>query len=294
MTTLTGETKRISGLSAIANAYDLILCDVWGVLHNGLEARSGAIEALSNFRANGGIVIMITNAPRQRKSVRVQLANMGVPQGTFDEVVTSGDVTRVLIRQFVENGSGKMLHIGPEKDLNLFEGIDVERVEEKNAAAVICSGLWNEQTETPQDYTTLLTRLVERNLPFICANPDIVVEVGDHLEYCAGAIAREYDRLGGETLIAGKPHHPIYDTAIAEAQTLAGREFDTSRILAVGDGMPTDIKGAMDYGLDVVYVTAGIHAAEYGSPDNPDHHGVLAFLAENRADPVAWLPRLEW
>lgn len=291
---MTGETKRIDGLSAIGDAYELILCDVWGVLHNGVQVRSGAVSALMNFRKNGGVVIMITNAPRQRKSVKLQLTNMGVPEGTFDEVVTSGDVTRVLIRQHVENGSGNMLHIGPEKDLNLFEGIDVERVSEADAAAVICSGLWNEQTETPEDYVPLLTRLKERGLPFICANPDIVVEVGDHLEYCAGAIAREYDRLGGETLIAGKPHHPIYDTAISEAAALAGKSFDKSRILAIGDGMPTDIKGAGDYGLDALYVTAGIHAAEYGQADNPDHLGVLDFLAENRADPVAWLPRLAW
>jgi HAD superfamily hydrolase (TIGR01459 family) len=288
------EINRIKGLSDISDRYDLVLCDVWGVLHNGVMARPGAIQALSTFRKKGGTVMMITNAPRQRKSVRLQLANMDVPDGTFDEVVTSGDVTRVLIRKHVDEGFAQMLHIGPDKDLNLFEGIDVQRVPVENARAVICSGLWNEQTETPDDYIPLLQRLKDRNLPFICANPDIVVEVGDHLEYCAGAIAREYDRLGGKTLIAGKPHHPIYDTAITEAEEIAEKSFEKSRILAIGDGMPTDIRGAADYGVDALYVSAGIHAGEYGEADAPDHAGVLRFLKENGAEPVAYLPRLDW
>lgn len=282
---------RIAGLSQIAENYDLLLCDVWGVLHNGVRARPDTIDALSRFRnETGGTVIMITNAPRQRKSVKAQLVNFGVPEGTFDEVVTSGDVTRTLIRK----APSKMLHIGPEKDLNLFEGIDVDRVSEQEAEAVICSGLWNEQSETPEDYLPLLERLKARDLAFICANPDIVVEVGDHLEYCAGAIAREYERLGGKTLIAGKPHHPIYDTAIEEAQALTGKTYDKSRILGIGDGLPTDIKGAQDYGIDALYVSAGIHAGEYGDAENPDAEGVSRFLADNAASPVAYLPRLVW
>jgi HAD superfamily hydrolase (TIGR01459 family) len=282
--------KRIDGLSAIADDYDLILCDVWGVLHNGVQPRAGTIEALSKFRQQGGVVIMITNAPRQRKSVYTQLQNMGVPEGVFDAIVTSGDVTRDLIR----NGSKKMLHIGPKKDLNLFEGIKVELVPEEDAEAVICSGLWDEQSETPEDYIALLTRLKARQLPFICANPDIVVEVGDHLEYCAGAIAREYDKLGGKTLIAGKPHHPIYEVAISEAEQISNRTFKKERILAIGDGLPTDIKGAANFGLDALFVTAGIHAGEYGDQETPDDAKVGKFLAVNNAHPVAYLPRLNW
>jgi HAD superfamily hydrolase (TIGR01459 family) len=282
--------QRIQGLRAIADNYDLVLCDVWGVLHNGLAPRSGAIEALSSYRKSGGTVVMVTNAPRQRKSVILQLENMGVPEGVFDTVVTSGDVTRDLIRQI----GGKMLHIGPKKDMNLFEGIEVDLVSENEASSIICSGLWNEQTETPEDYIELLGRMQKRDLPFICANPDIVVHVGDKLEFCAGAIAREYSKLGGKTLIAGKPHHPIYTLAIAEAEQITGKTFDKAKILAIGDGMPTDIKGAADNGLDALYVSAGIHADEYGAADNPDHAGVLAFLAKNNQAPVAYLPRLEW
>lgn len=290
MTLSSTTARRISGLSEIADNYDLLLCDVWGVLHNGLRARPDTINALSQFRKMGGTVVMITNAPRQRKSVKLQLKNLGVPEGTFDEVVTSGDVTRTLIR----SAPAKMLHIGPEKDLNLFEGIKVDLVPESEAEAVICSGLWDEQTETPEDYHPLLNRLKARDLAFICANPDIVVEVGDHLEYCAGAIAREYERMGGHTLIAGKPHHPIYDTAIDEAAELTGKRFDKSRILGIGDGLPTDIKGARDYGIDALYVSAGIHAGEYGDAENPDPEGVDRFLAENGAKPIAYLPRLVW
>ncbi len=290
MTLTNTETRRIGGLSEIADDYDLLLCDVWGVLHNGVRARPDTIKALSAFRAKGGSVMMITNAPRQRKSVKAQLQNFGVPEGTFDDVVTSGDVTRSLIRQAPSN----LFHIGPEKDLNLFEGIEVNLVPEEEAEAVICSGLWNEQAETPADYAALLTRLKARGLAFICANPDIVVEVGDHLEYCAGAIAREYEALGGETLIAGKPHHPIYDTAIDEAEQLSGHKFKKSRILGIGDGLPTDIRGALNYGIDALYVSAGIHAGEYGPADEPDHAGVQAFLAANSASPIAYLPRLRW
>jgi HAD superfamily hydrolase (TIGR01459 family) len=284
------DTIRISGLAQIAASYDLVLCDVWGVLHNGIRPRQGAIEALTSFRQAGGTVIMITNAPRQRKSVYVQLQNMGVPDNTFDNIVTSGDVTRDLLRA----APRRMLHIGPAKDLNLFEGIDLELVSEKAAEAIICSGLWNETTESPADYIELLTRLKSRNLPLICANPDLVVEVGDHLEYCAGSIALEYSKLGGKTLIAGKPHHPIYDVAIAEAENLAKRKFDRKRILAIGDGMPTDIKGAADYGIDALYVSAGIHAGEYGEAEDPDHAGVIGFLGASGVNPMAYLPRLVW
>ena len=288
--TNTPEVPRIAGLSRIAGDYDLLLCDVWGVLHNGLAAKPPAIAALSAFREAGGTVVMITNAPRQRKSVFAQLAKLGVPDGTFDTVVTSGDVTRNLIAE----GPARILHIGTEKDLNLFEGMEVELVGEQDAEIIVCSGPWDEQTETPEDYTELLTRMKQRDLSMICANPDIVVELGDRLIYCAGALAREYERLGGRTQIAGKPYRPIYDLAISEAEHIAGKAFDKRRILAIGDGMPTDIAGASAYGLDVLYISGGIHAQDYGTPDEPDHDRLGRFLAEHDAQPVGYMPRLEW
>lgn len=281
---------RIPGLSAIADRYALILCDVWGVLHNGVKPREDTIEALTRCRDTGKPVILITNAPRQRKSVHVQLANLGVPEGVYDAVVTSGDVTRALIRR----APRKIFHIGTAKDRNLFEAIDVELVDEAAAEAVVCSGLFDEKSETPKDYVPLLKRLLARDLPLICANPDIVVEYDGRLEYCAGAIAREYDRLGGRTEIAGKPHAPIYEAAIAEAETIAGRAFEKSEILAIGDGLPTDVRGGAAFGLDVLYVSAGIHAGEYGPADDPDDARLQAFLAENGVRPAAYLPRLSW
>ena len=284
------DVARIGGLGEIAGKYQLVLCDVWGVLHNGLTAWPDTIEALSKFRNSGGAVVMVTNAPRPREPVYKQLAYLGVPGGVFDIVVTSGDVTRELIRQAPK----KILFIGTDKDHELFEGLNVELVDEETAEAIVCSGPWDEATEQPEDYVELLTRLKARNLPFICANPDRVVEVGDRMIYCAGAIADEYSKLGGKTLIAGKPYAPIYQAAIAEAAKLTGKNFDKSDILAIGDGLPTDVKGAQDFGLDVLFVSSGIHAGQYGPVDNPDETRLLSFLTANEASPIAYIPRLKW
>ncbi|HSO48882.1 MAG TPA: TIGR01459 family HAD-type hydrolase [Rhizobiaceae bacterium] len=287
---MTKPVPRIGGLSEIAPRYDAILCDVWGVLHNGIAAWPGAIEALSAFRANGGHVVMITNAPRPHGPVLEQLEKLGVPDGVFDRVVTSGDVTRELIME----KSRRAFHIGPDRDLTLYEGLDVELVDKNDADSVVCTGLVDDRTESPQDYAPLLGELAARNLPFICANPDIVVEMGDRLLWCAGALARDYEALGGQAFIVGKPHPHIYRSARHILDELAGRKIDTARILAIGDGMPTDVKGAMNAGLDLLYISAGIHAGEYGDVEKPDEVALSDFLANHRAAPVAWMPRLKW
>lgn len=288
--------SRINGLSEISAKYGLVLCDVWGVLHNGVKAYAGAIEALSTYRKNGGTVVMITNAPRPRGPVYEQLKRLGVPTnandgGIYDEVVTSGDATQALMRQAPK----KMHFIGVyEKDKNLFEGFDIELVGEDEAQAVICTGPFDEVNDTAQDYIPVLKKFHERNLPFICANPDKVVEVGDRFIMCAGAIADEYEKMGGTTLIAGKPHAPIYEQAIKEAKQITGKTFEKSDILAIGDGMPTDIKGAQDFGIDVLYISAGIHAGEYGDADDPEDAMLQKFLIDNNASPVSYIPRLQW
>lgn len=281
---------RLGGLSEIAGHYRLILCDVWGVLHNGIRPWPGAVDALSRFRAAGGTVVMVTNAPRQRRSVFRQLEGMGVPDGTFDTIVTSGDVTRELIRQ----GPRMVFQIGPERDLNIYEGLGVDLVEVGEAEIAVCTGLWDDQTETPEDYRDLLAQLRSRNLPMVCANPDIMVEVGDRLIYCAGALARAYEELGGKTLIAGKPHRPIYEQAIREASAIAGEDFERSAILAIGDGMPTDILGATGFGIDALFISAGIHAGEYGPAEDPDHASVGAFIARHGVHLAGYMPRLSW
>lgn len=288
MATIT--TGQISGLQEIAYDYDGILCDVWGVLHNGVAAWPGAIDALSRFRSQGGSVVMITNAPRRNGPVLAQLESLGVPEGVFDEVVTSGDVTRKLISEM----SRKVFHIGPERDLNLFEGLEVELVGVDEAQCVVCSGLNDDRTETPADYADLLKLLRARDLPFVCANPDIVVEYGDRLLWCAGALARDYAAIGGTTHIVGKPHRPIYEAAMQSLCRAAGKPLPREKVLAIGDGMPTDVAGAQGFGLDLLYISAGIHASEYGDAEEPDEQRLRSFLAANRVNPRAWAKRLKW
>jgi HAD superfamily hydrolase (TIGR01459 family) len=283
-------TRRLAGLEELAGNYDGILCDVWGVLHNGVAAWPDAVEALTRFREKGGSVIMITNAPRPNGPVLEQLARLGVGDGVFDLVVTSGDVTRELIGEM----SPLVYHIGPERDLRLFEGLDVQLVPYEDAGTVVCTGLRDDHSETPQDYAPLLAELRRRDLPFICANPDIVVEYGDRLLWCAGALARDYREMGGETHIVGKPHRPIYLECLRRLDAVADRSIGPERVLAIGDGVATDIAGANRLELDALYVSAGIHASEYGEPTSPDTDLVQRFLAENNARAVAWMPRLKW
>lgn len=292
------QSSRIDGLSQLADRYDGILCDVWGVLHNGVDAWANAIEALSKFREQGGSVVMITNAPRPHEPVLEQLAGLGVPfsdgPGTFDAVVTSGDVTRMLVGEM----SPSVFHLGPERDLSLYHGLHVDLVGKDDAQTVVCTGLVDDTTETPEDYRDLLRELRSRDLPFICANPDIVVERGNDLIWCAGALARDYKAIGGKTYIVGKPHRPIYERAMARLSQAAGRDLDRSRVLAIGDGMPTDVAGAADFGLDLLYISSGIHAGDYagegGSHEMPDPDMLAKFLRAHQARPVAWMPRLAW
>lgn len=278
----------VESLEELSGAYSAVLCDVWGVVHNGVSAYPQAGAALERARAKGLAVVLITNSPRPHEGVEKQLAAIGVPDSAWDRVVTSGDVTRELIRQ----GPRKIFHLGPERDEPIFDGIDVELVEEREAAAIVCTGLFDDEVETPDDYTEQLRRLRSRDLPFICANPDIVVERGHKMIFCAGALARDYGLLGGRTLIAGKPHRLIYEAALAAAGDVLGREVVEADALAIGDGMPTDIKGAADNGIDALYVSGGIHAQDYGDVDDPDRERLAAFLIHHGRSPVAVIPRL--
>jgi HAD superfamily hydrolase (TIGR01459 family) len=281
--------KFVEALDDISSSYSAILCDVWGVVHNGVSPYPEATEALARARERGLAVVLITNSPRPRDGVEAQLIAIGCPPSAWDRIVTSGDVTRELIKQ----GPRKVFHIGPERDQPIFDGIDVEMVEEAEASVVVCTSPFDDDTETPGDYVDQLRRLRSRDLPFICANPDIVVERGHRMVYCAGAIAREYSLLGGRTLIAGKPHRPIYEASLAAAGEVLGRELEKSEALAIGDGMLTDIKGATDNGFDALYVSGGIHAGDYGDTLDPDRDRLIAFLASHGERPVASIPRLK-
>lgn len=285
---MAGLPQSIASLEALTGRYSALLCDVWGVIHNGVDAFPEAAAALAAARDKGVAVILITNAPRPRDGVIAQLATLGVPETAWDRVVTSGDVTRDLIR----SGPRKVFHIGPERDYPLYDGLDIDLVEEFEASAVVCTGLFDDEIETPDDYAEMLRRLRARNLPFICANPDIVVERGHQLIWCAGALARDYGQLGGRTLVSGKPHRPIYEAALQAASEVLGRDVAKSEALAIGDGMLTDVKGAADNGIDVLYVSGGIHARDYGEPHDPDPARLEAFLDKHGYAPVATIPRL--
>ena len=285
---MTPRARTIRSLAEISNRYAVILCDVWGVVHNGVRAFAAAAQALEAARARGIAVVLITNAPRPHEDVEAQLAALGVPAAAFDRVVTSGDVTRELIA----GGPRRIFHLGPERDMPLFEGLDAETVEEFEASVVGCTGLIDDETETPDDYAEMLRRLRARNLPLICANPDLVVERGDRLVWCAGALARDYALLGGRVLIAGKPNPPIYAAALKAAGEVLGREVDRPETLAIGDGILTDIKGAADNGIPALYVSGGIHAGEYGHADDPEPDKLDAFLARHGFVTVGVMPKL--
>jgi HAD superfamily hydrolase (TIGR01459 family) len=281
--------ETIGSLAELKGRYAAIFCDVWGVVHNGEVAFSKAAQALAEAQANGIAVVLLTNSPRPHDGVEAQLRALGVPDDAWDRVVTSGDVTRDLIAA----GPRRIFHLGPDRDYPIFDGLDVELAEEFEADSVVCTGLFDDEVETPESYTELLTRLRARNLPFICANPDVVVERGDRLIWCAGALARDFAQLGGRTLIAGKPHAPIYDAALKAAASVLGRDVSRSEVLAVGDGMMTDIKGAADNGIDALYISGGIHAREHGDTLDPDMAMLAAFLDRHGYRPVATMPRLQ-
>jgi HAD superfamily hydrolase (TIGR01459 family) len=253
-----------SGLSEIADRYDVLLCDVWGVIHNGRESFREACEALVRFKAERGPVILITNAPRPYDPIVEQLDDLGVPREAWSRVVTSGDATRELLTQ---RAPGPVHKIGPARDWPLYHGLALEEAELADAAFIACTGPFDDENDQPEDYREGFLGAVARGLEFICANPDIVVQRGDTLIYCAGALAQLYASLGGKVLMAGKPYPAIYELALAEAArrhapALEGRPLDRSRVLCVGDGLPTDIRGANAQDLDVLFIARGIHAAE--------------------------------
>jgi HAD superfamily hydrolase (TIGR01459 family) len=276
------------GFASLAANYDVILSDVWGVVHNGVAAWPDACDALTRFREQGGAVVLISNAPRPGAGVIKQLERLKVPRNCFDAIVTSGDVTQAAIRQ---RPGEPIYHIGPERDLSIFTELGSPLVTLEEAAYVVCSGLFSD-SETPNDYRPLLNRMRERNLFMICANPDVVVEQGDVLLYCAGALADVYRDLGGEVLYAGKPYRPIYDMALAAAPRTNTTPLD--RVLAIGDSVRTDLRGARDLGIDCLFITSGIHAEELGERDNPDMATLTRIFDAAGLRPRAVMRRLVW
>jgi len=278
--------------ATLARGYDVALCDVWGVVHNGAAATSEACDALGRFRKQGGTVVLITNAPRPGEIVaRTTLDRLGVPRAAYDGIVSSGDVTRALI---AARAGAPVFHIGPERDLGLFDGLDAPLAPLEDADYTVCSGLIDDTVETPQDYQDLIARMRARSLAMICANPDVVVERGDQLVYCAGAIADLYAAAGGDVVFAGKPYRPIYEQALALAEATRGKRAEHRRVLAIGDSVRTDVKGAAAFGIDCLFVIAGIHAEELGGRTDPDAAALAGIFAAAGVIPKAVMRHLSW
>ena len=281
----------IERFEPLARAYDVLLCDVWGVVHNGLAAFAPACAALTAFRERGGTVILITNAPRPGFAVTRILDRLGVPHAAYDAIVSSGDVTR----GEVEKRHGEaVFHLGPQRDMPIYEGLDVAFAPLERADYVVCSGLFDDTAETPDSYRDMLAQMRERALFMVCANPDIMVERGDALVYCAGAIADAYAAQGGGVLYCGKPHAPIYRTALETAAAKRGAAPPLARVLAIGDSVRTDLKGAAGIGLDSLFVISGIHADDVGGREAPDLAALQSVFAAAGVTPKAVTGGLSW
>lgn len=290
-------TRIIQSLAEISASYDAVLCDLWGCLHNGVAPFPEAVAALQAFRAGGGRVILLTNAPRPAKYVTATLDRMGVPKDAYDAVVSSGDAAQDAM--FAGVVGRRVWHLGPEKDDGFFTEIpaewqgqaDVERVPFDEAEGIVCTGPFDEMNEVPEDYRARFLLAKTRGLPMLCANPDVVVDMGDRRIYCAGALAALYEDMGGEALYFGKPHPPIYDLARRRLAALGLAE--DARLLAIGDGINTDVAGAEGEGIDVIFVTGGLAAEQFG-PDveNPQADLLAPWLAARQHDPQFSIGRL--
>lgn len=255
----------LSGLGEIAGDYDILLCDVWGVIHNGRESWPDACEALTRFNREAGHVVLISNSPRPSHDVVAQLDRLGVPRDSWRAFVTSGDATRA---ELAKRAPGPAWIIGPDRDWPLYDGLGLDLATGAGDAAFISvTGPVDDETETPEDYHDRLAAGAARDLELICANPDRVVQRGDKLIYCGGALADLYESLGGRVTMAGKPFGPIYDLALKEAADLLGRTVDRSRVLCIGDGVVTDVLGANKQGLDCLFIAQGIHGDQAKGPD---------------------------
>jgi HAD superfamily hydrolase (TIGR01459 family) len=282
----------INGLQPLADRYDLIFCDVWGVLHNGMKAYDVASDALTRFRAKGGRVVLVSNAPRPGESVGKQLDGFKVPRTAYDAIVTSGDLTRLAIQERIER---VVHHIGPPRDMPIYNGLDARFGSIEEADYVVCSGFDDDETETVENYRARLDAMLRRDLLMVCANPDLIVERGHTILPCAGAIALSYEEMGGKVFYAGKPHVPVYDKALAVAAGINGESIAKERVLGVGDAIRTDIAGAAAFGIDSLLVARGIHAEELGL-----HHGDLVsdhvqdWVDRQPVAPTAIMDALTW
>jgi HAD superfamily hydrolase (TIGR01459 family) len=255
MSNLHDDFQPLSGLGSIAEDYDAIFCDIWGVVHNGKRPHLKACEALERFRETRGPVVLISNSPQPSVAIPESFARIDVPGGFWDAIVTSGDAT---IDELARRAPGPVFKIGPERDDALYEELDMNFSDLDEAEFISCTGLF-EDDETPEDYEDLLKEALARELEFICVNPDIKVRLGDKLVWCGGALAQKYERLGGRVIYSGKPHEPIYRLSRAWIEEVLGHVPDVERILCIGDNIFTDLLGAQEQGYDCLFIQDGLH-----------------------------------
>lgn len=255
------QVELLDDAGALSRRFPVWLCDVWGVVHDGETASQVACNALERHRAAGGTVILITNAPRPSTAILPQLKRMQVSPDCYDAIVSSGDVTRHLVSQWAGRN---VYHLGPQKDLALLEGLPVTYTGLNEADVILCSGLLDDDRESPESYRGQLTEMQALGLPMICANPDKVVRKGSALLPCAGALADIFTELGGTVEMAGKPFPPIYLECLRQAAAKRGEMPALDQVLAIGDGLSTDVKGAAENGINILFIVTGIHEYEFG------------------------------
>lgn len=284
-------TKLLAGLSQVASDYDAVLCDVWGVVHNGRSAFAGAVEALRQFRATRGPVVLITNAPVPKERVTRLFPKLGVAEDCYDDVVASGDATRNELKRVAP---GPVYRIGYGDDMSLYAGIDLEFSDDPSVAKVIsCTSLREFPDGTPEPYQDEIRRLAAHGLPMICANPDVQFRHGDTLIWSAGALAKMYEREGGKVIYPGKPDEPIYRLAFERAAAIAGKAVTPVRTLAIGDGPSTDVLGAMRQGMDALFIGGGIHGHAMDEGEGFLKSAQAVLDAEGVAAKYA-MPELAW
>ncbi|MEC9368695.1 MAG: TIGR01459 family HAD-type hydrolase [Pseudomonadota bacterium] len=288
--TSTAEIPRLESVAQLAQRYRAWLCDIWGVMHDGVRPHASAVDACKRFRDSGGVVVLLSNAPRPWQAVVAQLDRIGVSRDCYDAIVTSGDVARSMLEGAA---AAKVFHLGPPRDRPLFEGLKVRFAGPDEASCLVCTGLNDDETETPKDYAVILGQCHALTLPMICANPDLMVERGDRLVFCAGALAAEYEAMGGQVTYAGKPHLPIYHRAFDTVSRIAGSNVAPAQVLAIGDGVKTDIAGAANAGIDALFVGSKLHVS--GDMADANAVSVLSSLFDRTARlPVAMQFRLSW
>ncbi len=288
---MVSQMHALAGLSEISPRYDAVLSDVWGVVHNGVAAHSSAVEALRAYRRNGGRVVLITNAPRPSSAIIPLLDRLGVERDAYDAIVSSGDATRAMLAEY----RGKVIHhVGPPtEDDALYEGFDLTRGSAEQAEAVVVTDL-DTDNDTPDMYNERVALWLERNLPMIVANPDRVVEHGERLIYCGGALGDLYEARGGMVRMAGKPYRPIYQEALRLAEAAVGRPIPRDRLLAIGDSVRTDAIGAAGFGVDLLFITGSIHAGELDAFGEPDPEAIRRLVEPSGANLAGFMPRLSW